>query len=61
LKYTAQQMKFRLIDTKNPSLQDYLVNASDRQYQFWERNPLSVDLWNKDVLIQKLLLSNVSR
>ena len=55
LKYTAQQMKFRLIDTKNPALQDYLVNASDRQYQFWERNPLSVDLWNKDVLIQKLI------
>ena len=55
LKYTAQQMKFRLIDTKNPALQDYLVNASDRQYQFWERNPLSIDLWNKDLLIQKLI------
>ncbi|MEO7048139.1 MAG: transposase [Ferruginibacter sp.] len=55
LKYTAQQMKFRLIDTKNPALQDYIVNASDRQYQFWERNPLSIDLWNKDVLIQKLI------
>ncbi|MEO9053239.1 MAG: hypothetical protein ABI280_15675 [Ginsengibacter sp.] len=55
MKYTAQQMKFRLIDTKNPALQNYLVNASDRQYQFWERNPLSFDLWNKDVLIQKLI------
>jgi putative transposase len=30
-------------------------NASDRQYQFWERNSLSVDLWSKDVLIQKLI------
>jgi hypothetical protein len=37
------------------ALQDYLVNASGRQYQFWERNPLSIDLWNKDVLIQKLI------
>ncbi len=55
MKYTAQQMKFRLTDTANPSLQDYLVNAADRQYQFWERNPLSVDLWNKDVLMQKLI------
>ncbi len=55
MKYTAQQMKFRLADTNNLLLQNYLVNAADRQYQFWERNPLSIDLWNKDVLIQKLI------
>jgi putative transposase len=45
LKFTAQQMKFRLLDTNNPMLSRFLVNAKDRQYQFWERNPLSVDLW----------------
>ncbi len=37
LKYTAQQMKFRLIDTNNIMLHNFLVNAKDRQYQFWEK------------------------
>ena len=55
LKYTAQQMKFRLIDTNNATLSDYLVNAKDRTYQFWERNSLSIDLWTEEVFIQKLI------
>ena len=54
LKYTAQKMKFRLIDTKDSSLDSYKVKASDRAYQFWERNPLSIDLWSRPVFIQKL-------
>ena len=54
LKFTAQQMKFRLMDTKNPMLTQFLVNAKDRKYQFWERNPLSVDLWTQAVFEQKL-------
>ena len=55
LKYTAQQMKFRLIDTNNKLLNDFLVNAKDRQYQFWERKSLSIDLWTEEVFIQKLI------
>lgn len=35
-------------------LADYLVNAKDRTYQFWERNALSIDLWTEEVLVQKL-------
>jgi hypothetical protein len=31
-----------------------LVNAKDRQYQFWERNSLSIDLWTPKVFEQKL-------
>jgi putative transposase len=54
LKFTAQQMKFRLIDTGDSRLEKFLVNAKDRQYQFWERNPLSIDLWTKQVFEQKL-------
>lgn len=54
LKFTAQQMKFRLMDTKDPMLPQFLVNAKDRQYQLWERNPLSVDLWTQTVFEQKL-------
>ena len=54
LKFTAQQMKFKLMDTNDPRLSQFMVNAKDRQYQFWERNSLSIDLWSPDVFIQKL-------
>jgi putative transposase len=54
LKFTAQKMKFRLIDTGSKALESYRVIASDREYQFWERNPLSIDLWRRPVFIQKL-------
>jgi putative transposase len=54
LKFTAQQMKFRLIDTNDQRLSQFLVNAKDRQYQFWKRNSLSVDLWSPNVFMQKL-------
>ena len=55
LKYTAQQMKFRLLDTNDAMLNNFLVNSKDRQYQFWERNSLSVGLWTQEVFIQKLI------
>jgi len=54
LKFTAQQFKFRLKDTGNTFLKTFEVNAKDRQYQFWERNALSVDLWTPPVFMQKL-------
>ncbi len=55
LKYTAQQMKFKLIDTNNKLLEKFFVGARDREYQFWERNPLSFDLWTEAFFIQKLI------
>ncbi|MEO7212913.1 transposase [Mucilaginibacter sp.] len=54
MKFTAQQMKFKLLDNKDSRLAQFIVNAKDRQYQFWERNPLSIDLWSPDVFMQKL-------
>jgi len=54
LKFTAQKMMFRLIDTGDTTLENYKVKASDREYQFWERNPLSIDLWSRPVFMQKL-------
>jgi putative transposase len=54
LKYTAQQMKFRLLQTDKLKLEQYRVNAKDREYQFWERNALSIDLWSQKVFEQKL-------
>jgi putative transposase len=35
-------------------LQDFLVDAKDRKYQFWERNSLSIDLWSPKVFMQKI-------
>ncbi len=29
----------------------FYVGATDRAYQFWERNPLSIDLWIKEIFI----------
>ena len=54
LKFTAQQMKFRLIDTNDSRLSKFKVDAKDREYQFWERNALSIDLWSPHVFTQKL-------
>jgi REP element-mobilizing transposase RayT len=53
LKFTAQQMKFKLTDTNSAMLNWFLVNAADRKYQFWERNPLSIDLRSPAVFMQK--------
>jgi REP element-mobilizing transposase RayT len=54
LKYTAQQIKFDLEKHHPEQLQDFYVGACDRHYQFWERNPLSIELWTEAVLLQKL-------
>ncbi|QQL48417.1 transposase [Mucilaginibacter ginkgonis] len=54
LKFTAQKMKYILLDSEDPKLDFFKVNAKDRLHQFWERNPLSVDLWSPAVFEQKL-------
>jgi hypothetical protein len=54
LKYTAQQIKKDMVRNHPEELKDYRVNAKDRKHQFWERNPLSVEIWSEKVLVQKL-------
>ena len=54
LKYTAQQIKSDLEHHHPKVLPLFLVNAKDRKYQIWERNPLSIDIWSREVLWQKL-------
>jgi putative transposase len=54
LKFTAQQIKKDLVRFHRKEVMQFRVGAEDRKFQFWERNPLSVDLWSKKVLIQKL-------
>ncbi len=43
-----------LRNNNQPLLETLSVNAKDRKYQVWERNPLSVPVWTEAVLIQKL-------
>jgi REP element-mobilizing transposase RayT len=54
LKYTAQQIKKDMLINYPNELEHFRVNAKDRKYQFWERNPLSVEIWTERVMIQKL-------
>lgn len=54
LKFTAQQIKFDLQVNHRAVLDKFKVQAKDREYQFWERNALSVELFNIRVFEQKL-------
>ncbi|HEV8082578.1 MAG TPA: hypothetical protein VGP55_05220 [Chitinophagaceae bacterium] len=35
-------------------LERFYVNAKDRKYQVWKCNPLNIDLWTKEVFMQKM-------
>ncbi len=54
LKYTAQQIKADLKKKHPEVLEQFKVNAKDRQYQFWERNALSIELRTEKTYLQKL-------
>ena len=54
LRYTAQQIKFDLKRNDPVLLEQFKVDAKDREYQFWERNPLSIELRNSKTFDQKL-------
>ena len=53
LKYTAQQIKFDLQKNDPELLQQFMVDAADREYQFWERNAHSINLFTDKVFEQK--------
>lgn len=46
-------MKFKMINDNNKMLKEFLVEAKDRNYQIWERNSLSIDVWSGKAFIQK--------
>ena len=54
LRFTAQKIQKDLKSCHPKVLAHFLVNASDRKYQFWERNALSIEIWSEKVLRQKL-------
>ena len=55
LKFTAQPIKQDLEENHPAVLPYFEVNLKDRKYQFWERNPLSVDLYSRRIVHQKLV------
>lgn len=54
MKYTSQMMLKELRNNYTQVLELFKVNAKDRKYQVWERNALSVSLFNRKVFLQKL-------
>ncbi len=55
LKYTAQQIKFLLVDTDSKNeLEFYRSSQNDRMFHFWERRPYKATMYNRQVAEQKL-------
>ncbi len=54
LKYTAHQFKKLLLKEGESLLAKYKVNASNKSYEFWQRDPLAIHLYTAEVAYQKL-------
>jgi hypothetical protein len=54
MKYTAHQFKRQLQKTDTNQLENYKVNKHDREYQFWKREALNIELISQAVFTQKL-------
>ena len=54
LKYTSQTIMRDLELNHMQVLKNFEVELKDRKYQIWQRNPLTIDLWTKEVYIQKM-------
>lgn len=54
LKYTAQIILSDLKKYHTEVLKHFYVGAKDRDYQIWERNPLSIELISQYVAEQKI-------
>ena len=54
MKFTAQQIKINLAADRPALLEQCKVNKTDREYQIWKRNPLSIELSSEKVFLQKL-------
>ena len=54
LKYTAHEFKKKLKGTDLKQLSNYRVKASNKDYEFWQRDSLAVHLYTQKVAYQKL-------
>jgi putative transposase len=53
-KFTAHQFLQQLRKDKSSDLEKYRVTASDRQYNFWQRDPLAIQVTGREMASQKL-------
>jgi REP element-mobilizing transposase RayT len=53
MKCTAQMIIKDLRNNHKEVLEKFKVKASDRTYQIWERNALSISLWDRAIFKQK--------
>lgn len=54
LKYTAHQFKKMLKEDGAEKLEAYKTDACNKAYEFWQRDPLAIQLYSKKVAVQKL-------
>ncbi|MCX2744400.1 transposase [Mangrovivirga sp. M17] len=54
LKFTAHQFKKQLLKEGNNELLKYRVKANNKSYEFWQRDPLAIDIYSPEVASQKL-------
>ena len=53
MKFTTQQINFDLVANHTLVLDKFRVNAKDRMYQFWERNPLGILIYAHAIFYKK--------
>jgi putative transposase len=53
-KFTAHEFRKYLLQNEKSKLNQFIVNKSDRNLQFWKRDPLAILLSSEENLIQKL-------
>ena len=54
LKYTAHEFRKILYREKSNELLSYKVSANNKEHEFWQRDPLAILLYSKEIAFQKL-------
>jgi len=58
LKFTAHTFKKKLREQDPALLNSYAVNAVNKDFEFWQRDPLGIRLFSRQVTMQKLEYSH---
>ncbi len=58
LKFIAQKIRFNLMEFNPQVLSHFEVITRDRKCQFWQSNPLTIELFSKSVFMHKLEYSH---
>ena len=53
-KFTAKSLVNNMKATNDTTLKNYAVTAIDRQYNIWQRDPLAILVFSREMAVQKL-------